>query len=124
MHRRERILRHLGQFFPPDLSLSFLWAERVPLLETVEIAAGAMLFALTFGLLLALVIGARLPGSRLLYSLLVALRSIPDLTMAILCVVIVGLGPGAGILAIAIYYRTAMARVCGDLLLSPHPLPR
>src|SRR5260370_32050831 len=82
-----------------------------------------MFFALTIGLLLALIIGARLPGSRLLYSSLVALRSIPDLTMAILCVVIVGIGPGAGMLAIAIYYGAAMGKVGGDLFLSADPGP-
>jgi phosphonate transport system permease protein len=99
------------------------WAERGPLLETVEIAAGAMLFALAIGLALAVIIGARLPGSRLLYSLLIALRSIPDLTVAILCVMIVGIGPGAGMLAIAIYYGAAMGKVGGDLFLSADPGP-
>jgi phosphonate transport system permease protein len=116
-------ITQLRQFIPPDLTPSFLWSERVPLLQTVEIAAGAMFFALTIGLLLALIIGARLPGSRLLYSFLVALRSIPDLTVAILCVVIVGIGPGAGMLAIALYYGAAMGKVCGDLFVSADPGP-
>src|SRR5215831_10822669 len=119
----ENFLSQLRQFLPPDLSPSYLWAERVPLLQTVEIAAGAMLFALSIGLLLALIIGARLPGSRILYAALVALRSIPDLTLAILCVVIVGIGPGAGMLAIALYYGAAMGKVCGDLLASADPGP-
>src|SRR5262245_6543575 len=123
MHWLGSVLAQLRQFIPPDLSLSYLWAERTPLLETVEIAAGAMLFALSIGLLLALIIGARLPGSGVLYSFLVALRSIPDLTLAILCVVIVGLGPGAGMLAIALYYGAAMGKVCGDLFLSADPGP-
>ncbi len=123
MHSLHSLFSLLRQFFPPDLSPSYLWTERVPLLETVEIAAGAMLFALVIGIALALIIGARLPGSRLLYSLLVALRSIPDLTLAILCVVIVGIGPGAGMLAIAIYYGAAMGKVGGDLFLSADPAP-
>jgi phosphonate transport system permease protein len=119
----EGFLSQLRQFIPPDLSPSYLWAERVPLLQTVEIAAGAMFFALTIGLFLALIIGARLPGSRVLYSALVALRSIPDLTLAILCVVILGIGPGAGMLAIALYYGAAMGKVCGDLFISADPGP-
>src|SRR6516225_8716484 len=123
MFRLANFTTQLRQFFPPDLTPSFLCSERVPLLQTVEIAAGAMFFALTIGLLLALIIGARLPGSRLLYSFLVALRSIPDLTVAILCVVIVGLGPGAGMLAIALYYGAAMGKVCGDLFVSADPGP-
>jgi phosphonate transport system permease protein len=113
----------LRQFWPPDVSHGFLWAERVPLLQTVEIAAGAMVFSLTVGLLLALIIGARLPGSRALYALLVSLRAIPDLTMAILFVVLVGLGSGAGMLAIAVYYGAAMGKVCGDLFVSADPGP-
>jgi phosphonate transport system permease protein len=123
MSSLETLSSLLKQFFPPDLSRAYLWAERGPLLETVEIAAGAMLFALAIGMALALIIGARLPGSRLLYSFLVSLRSIPDLTMAILCVVIVGIGPGAGMLAIAIYYGAAMGKVGGDLFLSADPGP-
>src|SRR5258708_9179569 len=101
-----------------DLSPDYLRGELVPLRETLEIAAGAMLFALSIGLLLALLIGAGVPGSRFLYALLVSLRSIPDLTMAILCVVIFGIGPGAGMLAIAIYYGAAMGKVGGDLFWS------
>src|SRR5262249_16934397 len=113
----------LRQFYPPDLSPSYLRAERVPLVQTVEIAAGGMVFALGLGLVLALIIGARLPGSRILYSSLVALRSVPDLTLAILCVMLFGLGPGAGILAIALYYGAAMGKVFGDLFISADPGP-
>src|SRR5215472_8605311 len=119
----QSFLSQLRQFLPPDLSPSYLWAERVPLLQTVGIAAGAMFFALTVGLVLALIIGARLPGSRVLYSALVALRSIPDLTLAILCVVLLGIGPGAGMLAIALYYGAAMGKVGGDLFISADPGP-
>src|SRR5215467_3736939 len=104
-------------------SPAYVWAERGPLLETVGIAAGAMLFALVIGVALALIIGARLPGSRLLYSFLIALRSIPDLTLAIVCVMLVGMGPGAGMVAIAIYYGAAMGKVGGDLFLSADPGP-
>lgn len=123
MHILENFFAQLRLFFPPDHTPSFLWAERVPLLQTVEIATGAMVFSLSIGLLLALIIGARLPGSRLLYAALVTLRCIPDLTMAILFVVLVGIGPGAGMLAIAVYYGAAMGKVCGDLFVSADPGP-
>jgi phosphonate transport system permease protein len=112
MHSLESFVSLVKQFSV------YSWAERGPLRETVEIAAGAMLFALAIGVALALVIGARLPGSRLLYSCLIALRSIPDLTLAIMCVVVLGIGPGAGMVAIAIYYGSAMGKVGGDLFLS------
>lgn len=112
------LFSQLRQFFPPDLSFSYLRAEMPNLWQTVELAAGGMLFAVSIGLLLALIIAARLPGWRVLYSALVALRCIPDLTMAILCVVLVGIGPGAGLLAIALYYGAAMGKVGGDLFSS------
>lgn len=118
MYAPDSFISQLRQFFPPDLSPSYLRAEMPAIWQTVELAAGGMLFALSIGLLLALIIGARLPGWRLLYAALVAVRSIPDLTLAILCVVIVGIGPGAGLLAITIYYGAAMGKVGGDLFAS------
>ena len=118
MYAQDSLFTQIRQFLPPDLSPGYLRAELPALWQTVELAAGGMLFALSIGLLLALIIGARLPGWRFLYSILVAVRCIPDLTLAILCVVIVGLGPGAGLLAIAVYYGTAMGKVGGDLFAS------
>jgi phosphonate transport system permease protein len=113
----------LRQFFPPDLSFSYIRAEMVPLFETLEIAAGAMFLALMIGLLFSLIIGARLPGSRALYALLTSFRSIPDLTLAILCVVIVGLGPAAGTLALTLFYSAAMGKIFADLFSSADPGP-
>jgi phosphonate transport system permease protein len=111
----------LRQFFPPDLSFSYIRAEIPPLFETLEIAAGAMFLALIIGLLLSLIIGARLPGSRALYALLTSFRSIPDLTLAILCVVLVGLGPAAGTLALTLFYSAAMGKIFADLFASADP---
>lgn len=105
----------LRQFFPPDLSPSYLKAALVPLFETLEMAAGAMFLAIMLGLVFSLIIGARLPGSRVLYALLASLRSIPDLTLAILCVVLIGLGPAAGTLALALFYTAAVGKIFADL---------
>ena len=113
----------LRQFFPPDLSLSYLRAALVPLRETLEIAAGAMFLALITGLVFSLIIGARLPGSRALYVLLTSTRSIPDLTLAILCVVVVGLGPAAGVLALTLFYTAALGKIFADLFSSADPAP-
>jgi len=119
----ESVISLLRQFFPPDLSFSYLKAESMPLFETLEIAAGAIFLALIIGLLFSLIIGARLPGSRALYALLASLRSIPDLTLAILCVVLVGLGPAAGILALTLFYSAAMGKIFADLFASADPAP-
>jgi phosphonate transport system permease protein len=117
----ESALSLLRQFFPPDLSFSYIKAETAPLFETLEIAAGAMFLALIVGLLFSLIIGARLPGSRALYALLTSFRSIPDLTLAILCVVLVGLGPAAGTLALTLFYSAAMGKIFADLFASADP---
>lgn len=111
----------LRQFFPPDLSASYLRAALVPFFETLEMAAGAMLLALIVGLVFSLIIGARLPGSRALYTVLTSMRSIPDLTLAILCVVLVGLGPAAGTLALALFYTAALGKIFADLFSSADP---
>jgi phosphonate transport system permease protein len=119
MHWLERLFSFLKQFFPPDYSGSYLRAlldEPIP--QTLEMAAGAMLFSATIGLLVALWIGARLPGSRLLYGILASIRAIPDLTLAILFVVIVGIGPPSGMLALATFYTAAMGKVFADLFIS------
>ena len=119
----ESALSLLRQFFPPDLSPSYLKAALVPVFETLEMAAGAMFLALTIGLIISLIIGARLPGSRALYLLLTSVRSIPDLTLAILCVVLVGLGPAAGTLALTLFYTAALGKIFADLFSSADPRP-
>ena len=112
------MLNLLASFFPPDLSLSYLAATIEPLLQTVGMAAGGMLIACVVGLPVAMLIGANVHGARMLYSLLSAVRAIPDLTLAILCVVVVGIGPGAGMLALAIFYTAMVGKVFADLLLA------
>ena len=93
MLKAEGLISLVRQFFPPDISLSYLIALlKEPVLETLQMAAGAMLFAGSLGLLTAVYIGARLPGWRAAYALLASFRAIPDLTLAILLVVIVGIG--------------------------------
>ena len=94
------VLHFLRQFFPPDLSPHYLRAEFPAILETVEIAAAGMLLAIAAGFAVGLWVGSRLPGGRLLYSALVVVRSFPDIVLALLCVVMFGVGSGPGIIAI------------------------
>ena len=65
-----------------------------------------------------MLIGANMRGASLLYGPLAAVRAIPDLTLAILCVVIVGIGPAAGMLALAIFYAAMIGKVFADLFLA------
>ncbi|HEY4433443.1 MAG TPA: ABC transporter permease subunit, partial [Candidatus Cybelea sp.] len=46
-----------------------------------------------------------------------------DLTLAILAVVVVGLGPAAGIVALALFYTAMIGRVYADLFLAAEPAP-
>jgi phosphonate transport system permease protein len=119
MHWLESLFSMLRQFFPPDYSRDYLLALlKGPVPETLEMAAGAMLFSATVGMLAALWIGAKLPGWRVLYGWLATVRAIPDLTLAILFVVIVGIGPPSGMLALATFYTAAMGKVFADLFIS------
>jgi phosphonate transport system permease protein len=108
----------IAGFFPPDLSISYLTALIMPLLQTVGMAAGGMLIACIAGLPIAMLIGADVRGARALYGLLSAIRAIPDLTLAILGVVVVGIGPAAGMLALAIFYAAMIGKVFADLFLA------
>jgi phosphonate transport system permease protein len=117
------LLHFLGQFFPPELSpryLSLLWQ---PVLETLGMAAAGIFLAVLLAFPLSMIIGARMPGSGALYGVLVAIRSIPDLTLAIFCVIVVGIGRGAGLATLVIYYAAAMAKVFGEIFRSADPRP-
>jgi phosphonate transport system permease protein len=117
------LFHFLGQFFPPEFSphyLSLLWQ---PVLETLGMAAAGIFLAVLLAFPLSIVIGARMPGSAALYAVLVAIRSIPDLTLAIFCVIIVGIGRGAGLVTLVIYYAAAMAKVFGEIFRSSDPRP-
>ena len=75
-----------------------------------------MLLAFAVSLPLGVMAGLRLPGTRALLAVLSAVRAIPDLTLAILCVILLGVGPGAGLAALAIYYSAAVAKMFADIL--------
>jgi phosphonate transport system permease protein len=106
----------LLSFFPPDLSPSYLLALLPPMMATIGLAFGAMFLAVCISLPLGLLAAIEAPGSRTLLSGLAALRAIPDLTLAVLCVVLFGIGPGAGLVALAIYYSAGVAKMFADIL--------
>lgn len=109
------VITLLKQFFPPDLSPRYLQATLTPLGQTLEMAAGGIFMAVVVGLAAGIWVGAGLPGGRAVYTALGSIRSIPDLTLAILCVVLVGIGPPAGMLALAIFYSAAIGKIFSDL---------
>jgi len=95
----------------------------VPILQTFGMACAGMLIALVLGIPLAVFVATRAPGFRFVAIALGALRAVPDLTLAILAVVVIGLGPAAGIAALAIFYTAMIGKVFGELMLAAPSAP-
>lgn len=107
--------------FSPDFSAHYLTSLVVPVAQTIGMACAGMLLALIFGTPLAVIVATNAPGSRAISAALAALRAIPDLTLAILAVVLLGLGPAAGIAALWIFYTAMIGKVFAELLLAAPP---
>ena len=127
-------------FFPPALDAEFLALALRETWRTVAIATAgmalAMLFAVPAALSLTRVLslsalgrsvagGDRIPAvvRTALRLLLVSLRSVPELIWALLLVRAVGLGPTAGVLAIAITYAGMLGKVFAEIFESSDPAP-
>ncbi len=122
--------RFLAGFWPPDTSPEFLALLGKATLETLAMATAglvlALLLAIPLGLIAtrALSISALLRGKPALRSglirypvrlLLIILRSVPEIVWALLFVRAVGLGPTAGVLAIAITYSGMLGKVYAEI---------
>jgi phosphonate transport system permease protein len=122
--------RFLADFFPPKLDTEFLQLVARETWRTVAIATAgvalAMVLAVPLALLCARTISvsaltgkmAVFPGvaRRLARWVLVVLRSVPELIWALVFVRVVGLGPTAGVLAIAITYGGMLGKVYAEIL--------
>lgn len=107
----------------PDLSPAYVRALAVPVMQTVGMAAAGMLVAFVIGIPLAVAVATRVPGWRALSAVLAGVRAVPDLTLAILAVVLLGLGPAAGVTALAVFYTAMIGRVYGDLFAAADRAP-
>jgi phosphonate transport system permease protein len=121
----------LIQFFPPNLQTSFLALVLKATVETLAMATAgialAMLMAVPLGLIITYSLSisrigpasghriARL-GRYLARMLMLLLRGIPEIVWALLLVRVFGLGPIAGVLAIAITYGGMLAKVYSEIL--------
>jgi len=127
--------RFLGQFFPPATGADFLALVARQTWRTVAIATSGMCLAWLLAVPLALVSTAALsvsalsgrmgrPAAALRFAArtaMVVLRSIPELVWALLLVRVVGLGPTAGVLAIALTYGGMLGKVYAEILESADP---
>jgi len=121
----------LSDFLRPAHDPEFLAMVARDTWQTIAIASAGLTLALLGAIPATLVITERLSLSRLgtrrmrvssrivrqlLRWVLVFLRSVPELVWALLFVRIVGLGPTAGVLAIALAYAGMLAKVYAEIL--------
>jgi phosphonate transport system permease protein len=123
-------LRFLSDFAPPRIDGPFLWLVVRETWRTVAIATAGLVLALVIALPLTLLSVRVLSVSGLagrmaagpaairwaVRGLLVVLRSVPELIWALVFVRVVGLGPTAGVLAIALTYGGMLGKVYGEIL--------
>ncbi len=129
--------RFVASFFPPSADAEFLRLLLRETWVTMAIATTGLTLAWIAAVPLTLVGTARLsqssigrPMGRLplvirhaVRWLLVFLRSVPELVWALLFVRVVGLGPTAGVLAIALTYTGMLGKVYAEVLESSDAAP-
>lgn len=123
--------RFLAGFMPPAHSREFLLIVLEATWQTIAIATAGMALALAGAIPMTLVVTERLSISRLGTGhmdlpamilrqtarwLLILLRSVPELVWALLLVRVIGLGPTAGVLAIALTYCGMLGKVYAEIL--------
>ena len=129
--------KFVQSFFPPALGAEFLGLVAREAWRTVAIATAGMTLALLLAVPLTLLSTSALSVSALsgrmarapfwfrqaLRWLLILLRSVPELVWALVFVRVVGLGPTAGVLAIALTYGGMLGKVYGEILESGEAHP-
>ncbi|GGC70452.1 ABC transporter permease [Undibacterium terreum] len=123
--------RFLSAFFPPAHSREFLLLVLEATWQTIAMATAGMALAMAGAIPLTLIVNEHLSISRLgsgrmsapawlirqtVRWLLVLLRSVPELVWALIFVRIVGLGPTAAVLAIALTYCGMLGKVYAEIL--------
>lgn len=125
----------LGSFFPLAHDAEFLHMVARETWRTVAMATAGVTLALLLAIPLTLASTRVLSISALsgrmatlpalvrhaIRWLLIVLRSIPELVWALVFVRVVGLGPTAGVLAIALTYAGMLGKVYGEILESGEP---
>nr|WP_314633457.1 ABC transporter permease [uncultured Janthinobacterium sp.] len=121
----------ISSFVPPAHSAEFLQLVATSAWETIAMATAGMALAMLGAIPLTLLVTERLSISRIgsgkvsplaaavrhaVRALLVLLRSVPELVWALLLVRIVGLGPTAGVIAIALTYCGMLGKVYAEIL--------
>lgn len=112
-------LRHfMTEFFPPALGATLLQKVGSGLIETFALSLAGTLFALCAAALFALPAAGRCGRFARLAArgLLNGLRAVPELVWATLTVLAAGLGPFAGVLALALHTSGVLGRLYAEAL--------
>ena len=123
-------LRFLADFFPPRVDAEFMLLVVRETWRTVAIATAGLALAMLIGIPMALLsvrvlsvsaLAGRMAAMPALMRIavrmvLVVLRSVPELIWALVLVRVVGLGPTAGVLAIALTYGGMLGKVYAEIL--------
>jgi len=129
--------RFLAGFVPPAHGSDFLLLVAQATWRTVAMATCGVSLALLLALPLALLASSALSISSLggrmatgpavlrlaVRTALVVLRTVPELVWALLFVRVVGIGPTAGVLAIALAYAGMLGKVFAEILESSDTVP-
>ena len=123
--------RFLGSFLPPELSAEFVALMWRATLETLAMATAGIALAMLIAAPTAVLLAYSLSISRIgpaagrwrgegvrgaLRLVLVVLRGIPEIVWALVFVRAFGLGPAAGVMALAITYGGMLAKVYTEIL--------
>lgn len=128
--------RFVGNFFPPTHDPEFLAMIMTATWQTIAMATAGIVLAMITAIPLTFIVNQQLSISsigsnhmhRFAYIVrqivrwkLVLLRSIPELVWALLFVRIIGLGPTAGVFAIALTYSGMLGKVYAEIIESSDP---
>jgi phosphonate transport system permease protein len=119
------MLKFAGEFASPDLSVPFVRQAALAALQTLAVSAIGTLLAMGAGILLALPASGRWGGAlaHAARFCLNVLRSVPELVWAALMVLAAGLGPFAGVLALALHTTGVLGRLFSETLQNAPPSP-
>jgi phosphonate transport system permease protein len=123
-------LKFLADFVPPNTKPDFLKLVAIEAWRTIAIATAGMVLALVLAIPLTLLSTRILSISALMGRMstfpfvirqairimLILMRSIPEIVWALVFVRVVGLGPAAGVLAIALTYAGMLGKIYAEIL--------
>lgn len=120
-----KLYETLNGFFPLDLSRIVEFS--LLMIETIAMAIAATVLAIVFSLPLGFILAKNIGFNSVVCSIVREfvnfLRAIPDLLIAIILVSVIGLGPFAGVLAIALHVTGFLAKFYAETIESINEKP-